>query len=240
MEKMHFISYGDEKYKIAKKRILNQAINTGWFHSVKCYGKEDLTIEFIKEFQDILSMNRGGGYWLWKFDIILNKLQKINDNDFLIYADSGCSINLNGKNRFYEYIKMIKNNKLKILSFQLKHQERKYTTKEIFAAFNVPENHIIETSKQLMATVIIMQKCDAVINIFKDCLDKIRINHLLITDHYNINQRIYFKDNRHDQSILSVARKKHGTLVLPDETWDENFDSKHMKTFPFLATRKTD
>ncbi len=82
MEKIHFISYGDEKYKIAKKRIFNQAINTGWFHSVKCYGKEDLTIEFIKEFQDILSINRGGGYWIWKFDIILNKLQQINDNDF--------------------------------------------------------------------------------------------------------------------------------------------------------------
>jgi hypothetical protein len=240
MEKIHFISYGDEKYKIAKKRIINQATNTGWFHSVKCYGKEDLSIEFIKEFQDILSMNKGGGYWLWKFDIILNELQKINDNDFLIYADSGCSINLNGKNRFYEYIKMIKNNKLKILSFQLKHPERKYTTKEIFAAFNVPENHIIETSNQLVGGIIIMQKCDAVINIFKDCLDKIRINPLLITDHYNSKQRAYFKDNRHDQSILSVARKKRGTLVLPDETWDENFDSKHMKTFPFLATRKTD
>lgn len=238
MEKIHFISYGDEKYKIAKKRIFNQAINTGWFNSVKCYGKEDLTIEFIKEFQDILSMNIGGGYWLWKFDIILNKLQKINDNDFLIYADSGCSINLHGKNRFYEYIEMIKHNKYKIISFQLTHQERIWTTKEIFAAFNVPENHEIETSNQLVGGIIIMQKCDAVINIFKDCLDKIRKDHLLITDYYNSKQRAYFKDNRHDQSLLSVARKIHGTIILPDETWDKNFNSSHMKKFPFLATRK--
>jgi hypothetical protein len=183
-------------------------------------------------------MNKGGGYWLWKWDIILNELQKINDNDFLIYADSGCSINLNGKNRFYEYIKMIKNNKLKILSFQLKHPEKKYTTKEIFAAFNVPENHIIETSNQLVGGIIIMQKCDAVINIFKDCVEKLRKDHLLITDHYNSKQKQYFKDNRHDQSILSVARKIHGTIIIPDETWFKNSNSQHMTTFPFLATRK--
>jgi len=239
MEKIHFISYGDEKYNIAKQRIYNEAKNTGWFNSINCYGKEDLTNDFVKEFEKILSLNRGGGYWIWKFDIILNKLQEINNGDFLIYADSGCSINLHGKNRFNEYIEMIKHNKLKILSFQLNHPERRYTTKEIFAAFNVPENHIIETSNQLVGGIIIMQKCDAVINIFKGCLDKIRINPLLITDHYNINQRIYFKDNRHDQSILSVARKIHGTIIIPDETWDENFDSKHIKTFPFLATRKT-
>ena len=27
MEKIHFIPYGDEMYKIAKKRIFNQALN---------------------------------------------------------------------------------------------------------------------------------------------------------------------------------------------------------------------
>ena len=238
MEKIHVISYGDEKYKIAKNRIFNEAKNTGWFDSFKCYGKEDLTSDFLKEFEKILSLNRGGGYWIWKFDIILNKLQEINNGDFLIYADSGCSINLNGKNRFYEYIEMIKNNKYKIISFELKKKESEYTTKEIFNSFNIPQDHVIETSNQLMATIIIMQKCDEVINIFKDCLQKIRKDHLLITDHYNSKQKQYFKDNRHDQSILSVARKIHGTIIIQDETWDKNFNSPHMKKFPFLATRK--
>ena len=74
-----------------------------------------------------------------------------------------------------------------------------------------------------------MQKSDAVISIFKDCLDKIRINSLLITDHYNINPRIYFKDNRHDQSILSIARKIHGSIILSDETWDNNIGSEYIK-----------
>lgn len=238
MEKIHFISYGDEKFKIAKKRIYNEAINTNWFDSIKCYGKEDLTSDFVKEFEKILSFNRGGGYWVWKFDIILNRLQEINNGDFLIYADSGCSINLDGKKRFYEYIEMIKNNKYKIISFELNHLENMWTTNEIFNSFNISENNILRKSKQLMATIMIMQKCDAVINIFKDSLDKIRKDPLIITDYYNNNQNYYFKDNRHDQSILSLCRKKYGTIIITDETWYNNFNDEYVKKYPFLATRK--
>ena len=43
-EKLHLISYGDEKYMNAKKRIYNEALNTNWFYSIKCSGKEDLSI----------------------------------------------------------------------------------------------------------------------------------------------------------------------------------------------------
>ena len=239
MEKIHFISYGDQIYRRAKDRIYKEAMNTNWFDTIKCYEKKDLPNDFVKEFDDLLLMDRGGGYWIWKFYIILNRLEEINDNDFLIYLDSGCTINLNGKERFYEYIEMIKNNKYKIIGQQLFHQERTWTIKEIFEAFNIPEDHEIATSHQILSGIIIMQKCDAVISIFKDCLEKIRKDHLLITDHYNSKQRVGFKENRHDQSFFSLACKIHGCIILPDETWSrEGFNSPHMRKFPFLATRK--
>ena len=124
------------------------------------------------------------------------------------------------------------------ISLLLNYPENMWTTNEIFNSFDISENTILRRSKHLMATVIIMQKCDAVISIFKDCLDKIRKDHLLITDYYNSKQKKYFKDNRHDQSILSVARKIHGTIIITDETWDCNIHILYMKKFPFLATRK--
>jgi len=260
-DKLHLISYGDRKYVKAKQRIYNEAMNTGWFYSINCYGKQDLSINFRNEFRYILSLNRGGGYWIWKFDIILRKLKEINTGEYLIYLDSGCSINSNGSERLEEYINMIKNNEHKIISFQggserleeyinmIKNNEHKiisfqggseknWTTKQIFDAFSVLENDPIETSGQYIGGILIMQKCNAVINIFKDCLHKIRQNHLIITDYYNKNQRDFFKDNRHDQSILSVARKKHGSIVIPDETYSLDFNSKSMRKIPFLATRK--
>ena len=237
-EKLHLISYGDEKYINAKKRIYNEALNTNWFYSVKCYGKEDLSVSFRNEFKTLLSIPRGGGYWAWKFDLILQKLEEINNGEFLIYVDSGCTVNSKGGKRLEEYINMIKNNKNKIISFQMPHKENHYTTKQIFDSFNVPENDPIETSGQFVGGILIMQKCDAVVNLYKDCMNKIKKYPLIITDFYNSKQREYFKDNRHDQSIQSVARKIHGSVVIPDETWSEDFNSETMQKIPFLATRK--
>lgn len=61
---------------------------------------------------------------------------------------------------------------------------------------------------------------------------------LLFTDHYNKIQESYFIDNRHEQSILSLVRKKHGSIILNDETWFTPFGNKHSLEFPFWATRK--
>ena len=116
-------------------------------------------------------------------------------------------------------------------------KENTYTTKQIFDSFNIQENDPIQTSGQYVGTILIMQKCEDVINIFKDCLDKIRKDPLIITDHYNSSQKKYFRDNRHDQSILSVARKIHGSIVIPDETYGD-FNSEAMQKIPFLAIRK--
>ena len=41
----------------------------------------------------------------------------------------------------------------------------------------------------------------------------------LITDHYNTNQISNFKENRHDQSILSLLSKKFGGVILKNETF---------------------
>ena len=68
-------------------------------------------------------------------------------------------------------------------------QEKIFTTKQIFDSFSIPENHSIEISEQYIGGVLIMQKCNAVIKMFEDCLDKIRKDPMIITDSYNKNQR---------------------------------------------------
>lgn len=68
------------------------------------------------------------------------------------------------------------------------------------------------------------------IELFLKLLDK---DPLLITDYYNNNQKDYFIDNRHDQSIFSVIRKLGNPIYIIDET------SPKMKRniFPFIANR---
>ena len=236
---VNFISYGNNKYSSAKKRIYNEACNTKWFNSITIYGPEMLDNNFINLFKNILELPKGGGFWIWKLNIILQELSKMKKNEILVYCDAGCHININGKKRFDEYIKMLENTDEHMISFQLEHIEKKWTTHQIFDAFDININSSIANSNQLVGGIIIMKNIDRTISIFENAIHILTQNPMLITDHYNkINQYPIFKDNRHDQSILSVIRKISNTsIIIPDETYFKSFNSVIANKYPFWATR---
>lgn len=237
-QKIHFITYGNDLYNNSKKRLNTQCINSGWFDTITICGPENLSEEFKSEFNDILRKPRGAGYWIWKFDIIKQQLTKINNNDILIYLDAGCSINTNGKIRFNEYIELLNNSNESIISFQMPHIEKKYTNKELFHHFDMNVNSNNGKSGQFIGGVLIMKNTEKMIKIIDECINVLSKDHLLVTDHYNKIQQCYdFIDNRHDQSILSLVRKKYGSIILTDETWFTPFGNSESLNFPFWATR---
>ena len=153
---IHFITYGNEKFASAKARILKEATEFGEFKTITGYGPENLPKEFVKKFYHILQQSRGGGYWIWKPMIILDKLEKINDGDILIYIDSGCTLNNKGKKRFFEYVDILNNSNTGLLSFQMDgsngpggyHKELEYTLSEVFNYFNISPDSKIGISGQ--------------------------------------------------------------------------------------------
>ena len=154
--------------------------------------------------------------------------------------DAGCSINTNGKTRFNEYIEMLNNSNESIISFQCGGAiEKKYTNKELFHHFNMNTNDANGNSRQIVGGILIMKNTEKMMKMIDECINVLRTNNLLVTDHYNkLGQRNDFIDNRHDQSILSLVRKKHGSIVLTDETWFTPFGNEPSLKFPFWATRK--
>lgn len=236
---INFITYGDLKYENALNRIKNEAIHTNWFNTVTIYRPQNLSIEFKNKFKNVLSQPRGGGYWIWKLDIIKQHLDKINDNDILVYCDSGCTINKNGEERFYEYIDMIANSDLGILTFQGPHIEKTYTTRDIFNYFSVGNTDIIETG-QYVGGILILKKNNHLFKILDTYTTLLEYDENLITDRYNNNNQFdYFKDNRHDQSLTSVICKIYKSIVIPkDETWVPNFGDAESIKYPFWATKK--
>ena len=226
-----------KKFKNSKKRLTNEALKTNWFNTIKCYTPNDLSNNFKKKYKDILKLKRGGGYWIWKYDILKQKLNEINDNDILIYLDAGCSINPLGKKRFDEYINML-NDENPIISFQINHLEYKYTTKEIFNYFNVLDDHKITNTGQILGGILIMKKNDKLIKLI-DLWEKALIDDpLLFTDYYNSKNQISgFIDNRHEQSIFSIIRKLNNPLLLNDETYFIPFGNEISLNYPFWATR---
>ena len=236
--KIHVISYGNERFEKSKKRLLQEARSTGWFDTVTVYGTEDLDASFRKKYHDVLELNRGGGYWIWKSHIIEKMLDEISDDDILIYLDAGCTINKGGEKRFFEYVNMLENSEEGIISFELPFIEKRWTTNEIFDYFKA--NDKMKNSGQLFGGVRIMKKCPKLLKMINLEAKALHDDRWMFTDHYNKNQQSYFRENRHDQSIFSMIRKLHNPILIPDETSapGDRFATKKVFEYPFWATRK--
>jgi len=237
---IHFITYGNNLYEKSKKKLCQEAQQSRWFNTVTLYGPNDLTNDFKEKFKNILEMPRGVGYWIWKIDIIEQKIKDVNDNDIIVYMDAGCTINKRGEKRFYEYIDMLENSGEGMIGFQMHcHIEKIWTTKEIFDYFKVELGSRIANSGQFIGGIMILKKCKKTDKMLKAWKNVCESNSLLITDHYNSNQdKKFFRDNRHDQSILSIIKKLHGVIELSDETWFNKFGKGESLKYPFWATRR--
>jgi hypothetical protein len=234
---IHFITYGDSKYKNSRLRLISQAKESNWFDTITDYTPDTLCKKFKDKYSTILTQSRGGGYWIWKPYIIKSKMDTIEQNDIIIYMDAGSSINLYGENRFKQYIDMVKHDESGMISFQLCHAENKYTVSQIFDLYNIDISK--RESGQYMATVLIMKKNKNTCHKVEQWFNTLSIDHKLFTDYYNKFQNYnYFVDNRHDQSVFSVIRKiDDNTIVIKDETYFKPFGNDKSMQYPFWATR---
>ena len=231
MGKLYFITFGNEKYYNSLQSIYKEVENFNIFDEIIIKTDKNLKedIEFWNKHSNFIEKNnRGYGYWLWKPYINLKLMEKINIDDIIVYADAGCTFNINGKNRLLEYIELVK--KKDILSFELTHSEKKYTKKDVFEYFQYDNNDNIN---QLLGGIFIYKKCDKIYNIFKLWYDTCCIYHLL-NDEKSISKNYdEFIEHRHDQSIFSIIRKKFNTYYIKDETYPCGILEN-----PIWATRK--
>lgn len=245
---IHFITYGNYVFEKAKTRLINQAKEFYPFKTIKGYGPEDLPSVFTHQYKDILDMKRGGGYWIWRPIILKQKLDDMNDNEFLIYLDAGCHLNKHGMNRFYEYINLLDNSQYGAMSFQMSgnkgrgglEKEKRWTIKEIFNYFNVNPNSDIGNSGQYLGGILVLKKNKHLMDLMDLFIKAVYDHPLMFTDYYNNNMKQHpeFKENRHEQSVFSILRKLYGSVVIDgDESFMVPFGKGESLNYPFWATR---
>jgi hypothetical protein len=237
MVKIHFITFGNNCYINSSKRLKKEAEDFGIFDTVNSYTNEDLKkdYEFWKHHGDfILNNHRGGGYWLWKSYLILQRMKQIENDDILFYCDAGCELKKSGIKRMQEYIEIVKNSKYGILNFELPYLEDEYTKMDTILELDAL--HLSKT-KQLISGAIIIKKCEHSIKVIKEWFKYNSIYHLVNDTPSKAPNVDYFVAHRHDQSIFSILCKKYGSEIIKDETWpfdDINWDTN----MPIWATRK--
>ena len=243
MQKIYGISYASRNFKNRYDVIYKLGNCSKLFNNFKCFNEIDIDIEFKEKYKEIWNSNKGGGYWIWKFYLILKVLEKINNNDIIVYIDSGCNINITpeSKIRFNEYINMVNNSKSGLLRFQLSHQEKNFTNKKTIEYFknkfnivDIKMNEYLENF-QLVGGIQIIRKTQFTINFFNKVLEILNDDMNLFSDKYTLQN----EQHRHDQSIMSLLYKHmDGDLIIDDETYfDEGFESEKAKKYPIWASR---
>lgn len=240
MSNLYFVSFGGPSvsYHAALQRICGEAKSFNLF--TKILGYTDVYLkndtEFWSKHGNFISVNpRGYGYWLWKSYLCKKLLASINDGDIIVYADAGCTMNLQGKPRLLEYIEMCKTHESGIVSFQLTHLEQCWTKNDTSQYLGASRAEL--SSGQLVGGIFILRKCKTVLDIV-DKWYETGSKYNLIDDSPSLAPNDpEFKENRHDQSIWSILRKQHGSIILPDETYFLDWNI-YGAPFPFWATRK--
>jgi len=232
---LSFISYGDDNFKAAKERIINEAKAMGCFDGqIKTYGPEDLSESFKTAVGDVLKQGRGGGYWTWRPYIFLDILSKMNDNDIFLYADAGCNLQVAGIPRLKEYIEMISPESGKsVLCMRLMDGstygekgflQKKWATTAIFEYFGIPIESDIGNSNQILGGVQMYRKCPESLAVVQKMYEIATTNPKLFTDEYSAMSKTTnpaFIDNRHDQSVFTMIVQtepyKNTCVIIDDE-----------------------
>lgn len=218
------VTFADSTLKKSLVRIKNQAKDIQVYDKIFAFNESDLSDDFKKTFQDKLIVgSRGYGYWSWKPQIILQALDLINDGDVIQYTDSGCHINIEGKNRLIEYFDMAYNSNNGFLVFEVKPPDTPllydgrylpnwtdsmWTKGDLIDFFNVRTNDNILNTPTLGAGIFFIRKTQKTIDFMKRWLDIMKENFHLVDDSLSISPNTEnFIDHRHDQSIFSIMCK---------------------------------
>lgn len=252
-EKKFFLTFGagGPKFEYHSMRICNEASRLNIFDKIVRLNEFSLKndIAFYNKHQVFIhdNINKGFGRYVWKAHIVKQVLDKLmKDNDILVFADCGCTMNPNGKQRLEEYFQMVRNHKSGMLGIALEDQkggsvlaEKRFTKEDVFQYFNVDStDQSIRDTSQLISTAIVIRKCPISEQAVEEWERASEVYNLIDDSPSQIQNDLSFDSHRHDQSIFSVIRKKYGCV----KTWDETMTftrGGRLGDKPILATRLT-
>lgn len=207
MKKLNLLTYADDLYRPMQAKLIEHAQSLGAFDTIFTRTRNNLIeTDFYKDNKYILDGNKGGGYCLWKPYYILEVLNRMEENDLLLYMDSA------------DYI--YEGDKLRETVFQLMKDKDllltdgafpayKYTKRDAFIQMGCdkPEYH---NSIQLEAGIVLVKNTDFTRKIILEWLHWCK-NPSVITFDENVcglPNLEGFKEGRYDQAILSLLKYK--------------------------------
>lgn len=233
---IYFVSFANSRFA-SQKRIKREAADIHYFDHIFVGDEKMLEPWYYKKYKDRWP-ERGFGYWQWKPYLIRRVMDRMNEGDYLVYADAGCSLNPRGIPKLNEYLQMVTNSPCGVLGFDQHFREAEWTKADLFEYFGVLGNSKYMEHGQVAGTCIFIQKKPNSQRLIDEWHYIMHFHHDLATDSPSILPNVSsFQEHRHDQSVFSLLMVKYGGIELPVEEIFTEGDWEEMKNYPIWATR---
>lgn len=258
---VHLLSFADSSLGGSRKRFIRQARSMKFFNSVKVFDENNLSEKFRSQHSSIVRKGvRGFGYWIWKPEIISQRIKSIKTGDVLIYADVGFHICPAGKNRLRAHILELTKSHHDMLVFQASepteypvydgralplYLDSHWTKGDLLDALNMRSTPSIHTPT-IGAGLIFVKKTPTAQEFIEKWRDFSNRHPGLLDDSPSQSENLDgFVEHRHDQSLFSLLVKRDGNVIrksafeywYPDPTNQSIPDWSALNESPFLAKR---
>lgn len=218
MQKKYFLTFANSSY-MNTERITNQILEFDIFDEILGLNENDIS-NFCEKHKNFMLKNEPGfGFWIWKPKIILDALEKMNDDDILVYCDAGMYANKNGIDRFKFYLDKLNTYSMVTFSTSPKYIAQQYVKNDVIMHYYPEFNN--EWNVCNYAGLIILKKNKDTLNFTKDWLNLCE-NYDFIdkSSSKTFKDHSYYKGNDCDNGIFNLCLSKYKNIyfsVNPDE-----------------------
>lgn len=200
-----FVTYSTPNYFKARDFAGRMAKRFGKFDKVVLYSPDDIDVDFKRNHNDILSVKRGAGLWLWKpYSFYKALCEEANDGDYVFYCDAATFFIRNCKH----IINTIDESDIWVADNR--YLEEQFTKEDLFHLLDSTEESY-RKSNQIQAHYICARKSKKSMQFAKDWLDYACDIDYIGPENTKLGLENCeaFECHRFDQSILSLLSKKY-------------------------------
>jgi hypothetical protein len=215
------VNFADKSFRNKQKWNTFSAKLFGRFDQVLEYNFSDIDEEILLVNKESLKYrNKGVGNYFWKPYLVEKALKKINENDYLMYADSGSFF----LKSVLPLVKYMETKNKDILCFRLPLIEKQWTKKDAFLLMDCDSEKYTD-STQTLATFFLLKKTQKAIDFISE-YKKYCFDSRILSDNPNVlGEENYqgFIEHRHDQSVLSLLSKKDNNVLIEGDISDYGY-----------------
>ena len=208
-----FLTFADARLDRTLRRIRGEALRMRCFDEVHALTERDLDATFRARFADRLRPEvRGFGYWVWKPEIILRQLERMEEGEELLYTDAGCRLNPEGRVRLESYFAMAAQAPTGIVATRLDgYVDQDWTKGDLVDRLGVRGRADILGSPTLQSGTFIIRKCPEAIAFLRRWASLWEEDFALMDDSPSTSPNApTFREHRHDQAAFSILAKLDG------------------------------